>query len=431
MAYSIHKKRTPRGDRYVLDYRDANRARCRPEFATRAEADDAAKRLVPTRAQRRQRVGADPRLTLGEWVAQWLATIAPPALKQRAYDVHARAMRLYLLPRLGDVRLVELRRGVILDALLDCQRRGGFDPKTRQPRPLKPGSVRTVYSAIRACLQAAVDRELLTANPAAKLGGKRGLRCEPTKQERIKRIKDKIRRADELATLTAYTEQHAAGWLPLLLVYARAGLRLGEGVALEVDDFSPAAGGSLRVRQAVDYITGKRLETPKNGFRSVDLSGSPELVRVLKAQVAGLKQHTKATGRIGRRWLFPTSTGGHLLPRNVHRKIGELGEAAGLAGGVSPQDLRHSYATVLLEAGASLVYVQQQLGHASIQITVDTYGATARPRLAAPLVGLFDRPAPPAGVHVSSGSIPPRAAKAGHRVDTSLLACRSGARVSD
>src|SRR5262245_45592933 len=37
-------------------------------------------------------------------------------------------------------------------------------------------------------------------------------------------------------------------------------------------------------------------------------------------------------------------------------------------------DPRHTYASLLLQQGESVVYVKEQLGHASIQITVDTYG---------------------------------------------------------
>jgi integrase len=36
-------------------------------------------------------------------------------------------------------------------------------------------------------------------------------------------------------------------------------------------------------------------------------------------------------------------------------------------------DLRHSYASILISASVSPAYVQQQLGHASIKMTVDTY----------------------------------------------------------
>jgi hypothetical protein len=40
----------------------------------------------------------------------------------------------------------------------------------------------------------------------------------------------------------------------------------------------------------------------------------------------------------------------------------------------SPHSLRHTFASLLLQQGESPAYVQRQLGHASIQLTVDTYG---------------------------------------------------------
>src|SRR5215510_5368788 len=40
----------------------------------------------------------------------------------------------------------------------------------------------------------------------------------------------------------------------------------------------------------------------------------------------------------------------------------------------TPHCLRHTYASLLLQQGESPAYVQRMLGHASIQLTVDTYG---------------------------------------------------------
>ena len=49
-------------------------------------------------------------------------------------------------------------------------------------------------------------------------------------------------------------------------------------------------------------------------------------------------------------------------------------KAAALPTHFSAPSLRHSYASLLLQQGESPAYVQRQLGHASIQLTVDTYG---------------------------------------------------------
>jgi hypothetical protein len=37
-------------------------------------------------------------------------------------------------------------------------------------------------------------------------------------------------------------------------------------------------------------------------------------------------------------------------------------------------DLRHTFGSLLIQSGASIVYVKEQMGHSSIQVTVDIYG---------------------------------------------------------
>jgi integrase len=47
---------------------------------------------------------------------------------------------------------------------------------------------------------------------------------------------------------------------------------------------------------------------------------------------------------------------------------------AGLPPHFTPHSFRHTFASLLLQQGESPAYVQRQLGHASIKLTVDTYG---------------------------------------------------------
>ena len=67
-------------------------------------------------------------------------------------------------------------------------------------------------------------------------------------------------------------------------------------------------------------------------------------------------------------------TGGLLHPNNLRDRVfyGLLTKAK--LRRVRFHDLRHTFASLLLQNGESPVYVKEQMGHSSIQITVDCYG---------------------------------------------------------
>ena len=58
----------------------------------------------------------------------------------------------------------------------------------------------------------------------------------------------------------------------------------------------------------------------------------------------------------------------------AHRRHKRVLKDAELPLHFTPHCLRHTFASLPLQQGESPAYVQRQLGHASIQLTVDTYG---------------------------------------------------------
>jgi integrase len=79
-------------------------------------------------------------------------------------------------------------------------------------------------------------------------------------------------------------------------------------------------------------------------------------------------------------WLFVTKAGTTVDPANVRRAMLRVLKAAQLPQHFTPHCLRHTYAPVLLADGVSPVYVQEQLGHATIELTVSTYGRWLKKR---------------------------------------------------
>src|SRR5262249_39367790 len=73
-------------------------------------------------------------------------------------------------------------------------------------------------------------------------------------------------------------------------------------------------------------------------------------------------------------WVFCTEVGTPMDESRVRKVFTRTLKTAGLALHFSPHCLRHTFASLLLQLGLSPAYVQRQLGHASSQLTVDTYG---------------------------------------------------------
>ena len=71
--------------------------------------------------------------------------------------------------------------------------------------------------------------------------------------------------------------------------------------------------------------------------------------------------------------VFPSTVGTPLSHRNVVRSFKALLKRAGLPVDTRFYDLRHTCATLLLNATVHPKYVQELLGHASISQTLDTY----------------------------------------------------------
>jgi len=293
-------------------------------------------------------------ISLRDYSKRWQRLIKP-GIQPSTYTSYTLSLDKHILPELGALRVRQLARPRIRAFLADKLTSG-----------LSRNTVRILYATLRAMLNASVEDGVILANPAAALG--RTLRLSTSAKERESEIKAMDRA--QLARFLAAAREVEAEYFPLFFTMARTGLRLGEALGLQWQDFD------LEQREiTVERSLSRRgLGKTKSGqSRRVDVS--TDLGRLLRKLLLQRKTQTLAKG-----WkevppsMFCTSTGTPMDQSKVSKRFKASLKKAKLPMHFSPHSLRHTFASLLLQQGESPTYVQRQLGHASIALTVDTYG---------------------------------------------------------
>jgi integrase len=163
----------------------------------------------------------------------------------------------------------------------------------------------------------------------------------------------------------------------VFLTALRAGLRRGELVALQWGDiqFGRDENDSNRfiiVRH--NYVLREHTTTKSKKSRRVDLSRElrKELIELRDKRL--LEVFLKGKTDISDELVFLSPEGAIINPDNLyHRLFLPVLAKAGIRK-IRLHDLRHTFGSLLIQNGASLVYVKDQMGHSSIQVTVDIYG---------------------------------------------------------
>ena len=146
------------------------------------------------------------------------------------------------------------------------------------------------------------------------------------------------------------------------LMYA-AGLRVSEVIGLHLT--------SVNFRQGIVRVTGKGSKERVVPVGEVSLEWLRRFVEEGRRQVLGSAKSDA---------LFPTRRGTAMSRQNFWYSIKRYATRAGIEKNVSPHDLRHAFATHLLNHDADLRAVQLMLGHADLS-TTQIYTHVARARL--------------------------------------------------
>ena len=297
---------------------------------------------------------------LGEYLSSWLQ-LQRSQVQPSTWESYRVYVVRHLVPALGDTPLEKLTAAQLSVFYAELQQRG----RCRGGGPLALRTVQYCHGVIHKALADAVRLDVLDRNVAEKAtlpkidirgSGVREINCWT---------------AEELRCFLDHTRNSPLH--SLWLTAATTGLRRGELLGLRWDDVD-FTNQSLTVRRALSVVKGAaQLKQPKTSrCRTLRLDAvTCEVLERRRAQQLRL-QATARDWRNNWNLVYTDDAGCHLDPMRITHAFRVVVRHAPVPR-IRLHDLRHTHATLLLQAGVPVKVVSERLGHAQISLTLDIY----------------------------------------------------------
>jgi integrase len=288
--------------------------------------------------------------TLGEFLMHWLENRVRTTVRPSTFAGYESHVRVYLVPCLGHIRLVQLSPQHVQQFLNDRVQDG-----------LSTATIQRIRATLRKALADAQRWDLVARNAAALASP------PPSKRPKIRPIS-----ASEAMALIEHVRGHRHE--ALVITALGAGLRMGEILGLRWEDVD-FEGRTLTVAHALQRVDGQLVLVPPKSQHS------RRTIPLAATVVTALAAHRACQDEVRlvlesewdeRDFVFTTRMGKPLIGSNVLHEFQSILAAAGLPR-YRFHDLRHAFASFLLAQGVSMYMVKEILGHSQIALTIDTY----------------------------------------------------------
>jgi integrase len=275
-------------------------------------------------------------LSFAAFADRWLADYAPVAFKPSTRAEYEGCIRNHLLSRFGALDLGEVTTSVVQ----------AYVASALGSSTLSPSSVRNHLTVLRTMFAVAQTWGLIEDNPVNGVVGPRATRADIT-----------FLSPSEMRQLI---EAAPGKWRALIAAACLLGLRKGELLALRWADVD-----FTRATVRVSSTVYRGLLQPAKTSSSVRTVPLPDYLAI---QLQSLRNASQTEAG------FVFSENGMPLDARIPNRV--LARAL-RSSGLKPvrfHDLRHSFVAAHIAAGTPVKVIQQLVGHASVQTTMDVYG---------------------------------------------------------
>jgi integrase len=289
--------------------------------------------------------------TYKEYSTLYLEGEIKPIRKKGTYERYEAAFKNHIFPAIGKKPINQIGRGEIRSFLVKYCAAGHSKRSTTLMRDIMNGP-----------FQVAFEDRVIDLNPVT--GALKRLNIKADEKPPIDPLT-----AEETVLFLDTCRKYYSESYPFFMTLFRTGLRVGEALALQWGDVD----WNSRFIKISRSSRRKEIGTTKTGkTRKVDMS--EQLWTTLKDLHTKRKREAllDGTGEI-KEFIFHNGEGNPSGQNSVRYVLKRVLEKAGLRE-IRVHDTRHSYASQLLSDGVSPVYVMNQLGHHSIEMTVNIYG---------------------------------------------------------
>ena len=344
--------------------RDASTGKYKQQWiSVKGTKKDAEKRLaeVLNQIDTGMFIKAD-KTTLADYLEQWLhsycwSNLAPHTAETYEFFVHR-----HLIPSLGQILLTQLKPQHLENLYSEKLSSGRLNGKGG----LSGRSVRYMHVTLHKALQNALKLGMIARNPA-----------DAVEPPRVQHREVHTMNEDDVNVLLQAAQ--STPYYPLFYLALFTGMRRSELLALKWSD------ADLLLCQLSVNRTIHQLHSGDIIFRQPKTDKGRRLIALSPSTAILLREH-RAQQELVRQMLGKSLTdddlvfcqpdGSPLLPDSITRAWHNLAHRCGLDG-IRLHDARHTHASLMLKQGIHPKIVQERLGHASIQITLDTYSHVA------------------------------------------------------
>ena len=333
--------------KWVLDYRDATGKRYIQVSGDNKKEAERQLRQVLNQIESGLYRPDGKKKKFSEYAETWVEE-KKVDLKYNTWITYQGQTRRFLLdPDLGlaDRKLATIDRPAVMNF------------KTKMMKKYSKLSNRTVNATLillGSILQSALMDGFITVNAA------RLVKKLPLEHREMEILKPK-----EIQKVLAAAKEKDWDLYVMIYVLVMTGMRRGEMLGLDWKSINFAE-KTIVIRRS---YTSNRFQKPKTRLSRRSVNMTPSVIKTLKEH--RVKKGNPSSSTL----LFDRGDGKPQDPTNLSKDIWtRLLRAAGIRESVRIHDLRHTFCSMLLAQGASPKYIQSQLGHSSIMVTMDRYG---------------------------------------------------------